>query len=187
MNVSIIIATYGENRWRELAEERALPSAQQQGCEVLIAPLLLTPAISYSKPHHKRLAPGKLLPKRTPDLHDGNHLVLGTLVPTDLFFAIGGFLDWNARTGNEFDDWDLWIRCMRAGAEIVQVPDAVYVHMEEPNSRHRTADRETKLMWQYEIGVTYFPDFYGPHWVKGHLRRDQTERMLQRRREKLGR
>lgn len=221
MTFTIIIATYGDSRWQELAESRALPSAQEQCCEVLIAhnpvgkrhtvrnglaeratgdylvfldaddrllpgyveamqraferesedggpPLLLTPAVSYTHPRHTKMAPGKLLKPRAPDLHDGNYLVLGTAVPTDLFLGLGGFQDWNARTGNEWDDWELWIRCIKAGAEVVQVPDAVYVHMQEPESRHRTADRNTALRWQYEIGVVHFPEHYGPNWIRMH-------------------
>ncbi len=221
MKTTICIATYGEYRWHELAQERALPSAEVQGCEVLIAhdsngtrhearnglaeratgdylcfldaddillpgyveamqrvyeresrddgtPLLLAPAVSYSAPEHTRLAPAKLLPKRMKDLRDGNCLVLGTLVPTDLFLRIGGFHDWNARTGNEFDDWDLWIRCLMAGAEVVDVPDATYVHMAEKSSKHRQADRATCLQWQYEIGAKHFPSFYHRKWIKSH-------------------
>lgn len=33
---SILIATYGDDWWRTLAQTRALPSAKNQGCEVLV-------------------------------------------------------------------------------------------------------------------------------------------------------
>lgn len=35
MDVTIIIGTYGDLRWAQLARERALPSAESQGCRVI--------------------------------------------------------------------------------------------------------------------------------------------------------
>ena len=34
-DVTILIATHGEHRWSELAQERAFPSAQEQDCQVV--------------------------------------------------------------------------------------------------------------------------------------------------------
>ena len=219
--ISILIASYGDPRWEELALEHAFPSAKSQGCEVLVGHdpegtrhgvrnalaenasgtwlcfldadddllpgyavamvdaidqlglghYLLTPSVSYAAPGARKHDP-ILLPIR--GIKSGNCLVLGTLVERSLFLELGGFHDWNARTGNEFDDWDLWIRCLAAGAEIVQVPDAVYVHRQSPESLNRNASRRTALGWQYEIGRKHFPHRYPENWIEQQLKRDEA-------------
>ena len=51
---------------------------------------------------------------------------------------------------NQWDDWDLWIRCVKAGAGIVKVPDAVYVaHVGD--SPHYTRTPEQTQAWLKEI------------------------------------
>lgn len=221
MSVTICIATYGNEIWEDLAWGHALPSAQDQGCEVLIAHdpegtrhgvrnalaqkakgdwlcfldgdddlfpdyvaameeeiqwisngrWLLTPAVSYSEVGSDDHNP-YLLRTTGDNLVHGNCLVLGTLVERDFFLELGGFGDWNARNGNEFDDWEFWIRCMKAGAKIKQVPDAVYVARLTPTSLNRNTDRRTALEWQYEIGHKHYPDYYKPGWVDSILKRD---------------
>lgn len=131
---------------------------------------LLTPAVSYlgapDHTHHPRLLP-------TIDIDKGNCLILGTLIERSLFFEVGGFHDWNARDGNEYDDWDLWIRCLAAGAKIVRVPKAVYVaHLTDSPSR--TTPRETTLRWQWEIGREHFPDIYDDGWIDRQLEEDMA-------------
>lgn len=37
MGVSVVVATYGDDRWHALAQERAIPSAQAQGVQVIHA------------------------------------------------------------------------------------------------------------------------------------------------------
>lgn len=80
---------------------------------------LLAPAVQYLD----RGAP--LGPARIPNAGlwpDTNECVIGTLVPRDLFLEVGGF-----RELPSLEDYDLWLRCVKAGARIVHVPDAVYV------------------------------------------------------------
>ena len=129
---------------------------------------LLTPAVSYlgasDLTHHPRLLP-------IIDIELGNCLILGTLIERDLFHEVGGFRDWNARDGNEYDDWDLWIRCIQAGAKIVRVPRAVYV-VHVTASPSRTTPRETTLKWQWEIGREHFPDIYDDGWIERQLEED---------------
>lgn len=53
---------------------------------------------------------------------DVNCAVIGTLVPRKLFLEVGGFDEEPI-----YEDWALWLRCMIAGAKLVQVPGAVYI------------------------------------------------------------
>jgi hypothetical protein len=222
VEVSILIGTWGKQHWADLAQQRALPSAQREPAEVLIEHVpdgcrhevrnglaekaskewlvfldaddelrqgyvagfehalaqatvngrryLLSPSVSYSVPGGPIKQP-KTLPKTDDLLLTGNCIVLGSGVQRDLFLEVGGFLDWNCRTGNEFDDWDLWIRCVKAGAKIVQAHRAVYVAWLENTSEHRKAQAYTKLRWQYEIGMTHDPEYYDGEWRRRYMRR----------------
>jgi glycosyltransferase involved in cell wall biosynthesis len=193
MSFSIVIATHGDSRWETLAMERALPSAMEQGCEVLIghnadgtrasvrnvlseeargdwiitldaddelAPgyvtamsnwsneyALLTPMVQYVK--RERAQKPKFWPEV--DLALGNWMVVGTAVPRDLLLEVGG---WRAFTSsgvlNEWDDWDLWIRCVQAGAGIVKVPEAVYVAHVGDSPHYRRTPATTRA-WLTEI------------------------------------
>jgi hypothetical protein len=73
-------------------------------------------------------------------LRQANWLVIGTLVHRDLFWEVGGFPE--AEHGLE--DWALWSKCVRAGAEIVKVPDAIYRYWANPQSMHRQMWRDKK-------------------------------------------
>jgi cellulose synthase/poly-beta-1,6-N-acetylglucosamine synthase-like glycosyltransferase len=94
---------------------------------------LLAPAVQYCD----RGRP--LGPARIPNLGlwpGTNECVIGTLVQRDLFLEVGGF-----RELPSLEDYDLWLRCVRAGARIVHVPDAVYVAHAGPAGRN--ADQST--------------------------------------------
>lgn len=201
MTFSIVIATHGEWKWRELAWSRAWPSTKNQGAEVLIDyvrkatraqvrnrlikeasgdwiitldaddelapgyvdamkkaydrdpgqlrhdPFLLTPMVQYVR--NGEADPPKFWPEC--DLAGGNWMVVGTAAPRELMLEVGG---WRSFTGsgvlNEWDDWDMWIRCVAAGAEIVKVPDAVYVaHVRD--SPHHSRTRAMTKAWLSEI------------------------------------
>lgn len=65
------------------------------------------------------------------DLRGGNFLVIGTAVRKILFDKVGGFYDEPA-----FEDYSLWLRCVKQGAEVSQTPDAIYsVTTTRPHSR----------------------------------------------------
>jgi len=206
LDVSILIATYGDESWEVLARSRALPSAQnQEPCEILIGhdpegtiasarnglseratgdwlcfldaddelgpgfiramqrvyerrrdtptvPPLLTPAVCYvNKGRHQqaRFLPGD-------DLSKNNFLVVGTLVQSDLFHSVGGFSDYP----HGFEDWSLWAKCWKAGAEIVRVKQAIYIAHIDPRSKHRMQWRDRK--WQLEmhekVAAELFPE-----------------------------
>lgn len=51
----------------------------------------------------------------------GNYMVIGTLVQRELFLEVGGFRNWEA-----YEDWDLWMRCVTAGAFDYLVEGAIY-------------------------------------------------------------
>lgn len=70
------------------------------------------------------------------NLLEANYIVIGAMVRTALFLEVGGF-----RSMAAWEDWDLWIRCWLAGAQIVAVPEAVYrVHI-RPLSRNVLVSR----------------------------------------------
>lgn len=77
------------------------------------------------------------LPNRGAPMTEMNHCCIGTAVPRDLFRTVGGF-----REGySPWEDWELFLRCIRAGARIHDVPDAVYVARVRTGSRHRSITR----------------------------------------------
>jgi len=207
LNVSIIIATYGDPSWLTMAEEKALPSAEAQDpFHVIIGhreegtiaearnrlageargdwlcfldaddelgpgyiqamqrayeqrgrddgtPPLLTPAVSYVRKGRKY--PPQFNDRGIPLTKD-NWLVVGTLVHRDLFMQVGGFSDYP----HGFEDWSLWAKCWKAGAEIVKVPQAVYIAHFNPRSKHRLQWRDRR--WQVEmhnkVAAELFPE-----------------------------
>lgn len=83
------------------------------------------------------------------DILMGNHMVIGTLVRRSLFTAVGGFADWPL-----YEDWDLWIRCMRRGAVPVTCSEAVYLITKRRNSRNEP-DLATKIKVSEAIRKQY--------------------------------
>jgi len=52
----------------------------------------------------------------------GNYMVIGTIINSHVFHAVGGFHELPA-----YEDWDLWLRCVyRAGCTPIKVSGAVY-------------------------------------------------------------
>lgn len=202
MKFSIVIASHGDDSWRDLAHSRAYPSAQgQDAYEILIkhdpngtrasvrnrllaratgdwivtldaddelAPgyigamqeaaenrsLLLTPRVQYVR---KRPEEPKFWPEV--DLRVGNWMVVGTAAPCSLMLQVGG---WRTFMGsgvlNEWDDWDMWIRCVQAGADIIKVPDAIYIaHIQASSNHHYRASRKARQFWLQEIQQANYP------------------------------
>ncbi len=190
MSISVIVATYGDRKWFDLGETRAVPSAFYQGAENIvsayteegtiafarnvaveqadgewllfldaddeIAPgyigamqraieqqpnatrLLFTPAVQTVRPNR---TPGPPSFFRQVPLRQANWLVIGTIIHKDLFWEVGGFHE--AEHGLE--DWALWSKCARVGAEVVKVPDAVYRYHANPDSMHRQLWRDKNV------------------------------------------
>lgn len=111
-------------------------------------PLLLTPAIQYvrnGKPSEPRFWP------ECP-LSDHNWMVCATAFPKQLFDRVGG---WRTFTGtgiyNEWDDWDLWLRMTKAGAQIVKVPNAIYIaHWNNKSAANRSSGPQRRR-WLEEV------------------------------------
>lgn len=197
MSISVLIATYGEESWAELALTRALPSAQHQGAlEILLGhdsegtiasarnglaeqasgewlcfldaddelgqgfipamqraserasrggwpPRLLTPAVRQirnGRPRGPFFFPAC-------EFTTGNWLIIGTLVQREFFLELGGFHEF----AHGLEDWNLWARCVRAGAEITKVPRAIYVAHYAPDSKHHQLSRDRPAyMKEYE-------------------------------------
>lgn len=79
-------------------------------------------------------------------LLQGNWLVVGALVRTDLVRQVGAWRDfaWS-------EDWDLWLRCHLAGASIEAMPAAIYRAHVRPDSRNRAASLQTRLTAHHAI------------------------------------
>lgn len=114
---------------------------------------LLTPMVAYVQ-NGRRKAP-RWWPQI--DLRLGNWMVVGTVLPKAMFDWVGGWRHLNA-TGvtNEYDDWELWIRCVGSGAQMVKAKDAIYIAHIAPTSPHRTVSTAQKQAWFKEVSDLHF-------------------------------
>jgi glycosyltransferase involved in cell wall biosynthesis len=103
---------------------------------------LLAPAVEYVYPD----GPGEQLytrrPPAIPNKHHPmpplNHCVVATVVSRRMFNLAGGFIAdyW------PWSDYELWLRCCRHGARVVEVPDAVYrVHVNTASDNNTLSAR----------------------------------------------
>lgn len=116
--------------------------------------LLLTPAVSHTRSNKRRCA--IFLPEKP--LSDNNWLVIGTLIRRDLFWKIGGFLE---EDPHGLEDWSLWTRAAAAGAQVVKVPDAVYVAHTRRLSSHALYARNPEYGREYtRIRRAAWPELY---------------------------
>lgn len=201
-SVAVIVGTFGDDCWAELASERAIPSAEAEGVPVThhhgeIKPSygeslgmcrnagarqtdaewllfldaddeirpgffeameratgdLRTPAVEYVRPQQGPARP-MFWPEK--DIRDSNYLIVSTLLRAKMFWDVGGF-----RKVDLWEDWDLWIRCLKAGAVVTRVPDAICrVHI-NPQSKHRRGStRAEKERAHHEIRQFNFPELY---------------------------
>jgi len=88
-----------------------------------------------------------LIPRQ--EILSQNWMVIGTLVKASTFTKVGGFADWPI-----YEDWDLWIRCHRAGAGFATQPEAVYLITRSENSRN-SQDRDIQVKYFNEIRKQY--------------------------------
>lgn len=86
-------------------------------------------------------------------LPEGNWLLIGAAVRTELVREVGGWRDFEWS-----EDWDLWLRCYRAGASFELIPDAIYRAHVRPDSRNRGASREVRLAAHRAIYEANFPE-----------------------------
>lgn len=187
MDVSVVVATFGDQSWVELAKERAIPSALAFDVPVIAVhddtlhdarntgmrmvdtewicfldaddelepgyfDHLATGIADLRVPSVRYVANGSEATPRVPTvaghahhctaecLPFGNYMVIGTLAPTALVRRLGGFRDfpWS-------EDWDLWVRCWKAGASVETIPSAVYRAHVRPDSRNRAPKAAERL------------------------------------------
>lgn len=116
-------------------------------CETLTSAdgQLRVPAVQYVQPDGRR--PPPYIPCVAGHTHDctadclehGNWCVVGTMCPTDLLRDVGGWREWPV-----YEDWDLFLRCWRAGATVHRVPDATYIAYVNRQSRNRLPPMNAK-------------------------------------------
>lgn len=73
-------------------------------------------------------------------LTEGNWIVIGAVARTKVLRYVGGFRDYPM-----YEDFDLWVRCWKAGASIEAVPGAIYRAYVREDSRNRAPDAAEKL------------------------------------------
>lgn len=91
-------------------------------------------------------------------LLDGNHLVIGTMMPRADFLAVGGFRELWA-----WEDWDLFIRLWLRGLRDEPIPEAIYrVHVQQgsrndlPDGRGGVTEERRRVLKLYsEIRALY--------------------------------
>jgi len=196
LDVTVAVATFGDDGWRTLAEERAIPSAERLGVPVVHAHArtlhdarnealamvgtewvchldaddelepgyfdamadgacdLRAPAVRYVTVLGPDVQPK--VPRVAGHDHDctgecldaGNWLVVGALARTELVRSVGGWRDWPI-----YEDWDLWLRCWRAGATVEAAPEAVYRAHVRPRSRNRGMPQAARMWWHQRIAL----------------------------------
>lgn len=70
-----------------------------------------------------------MIPER--NIFESNYIVIGAMCEKDAFMDVGGFEDYPA-----LEDWDLWLKLIRNGASVVEVPEAIYMVHVSQNSRN---------------------------------------------------
>lgn len=103
------------------------------------------PAVRYVRGHS---ADWPKMPRVAGHAHDcvgaclpqGNWLVVGAAVRTELMHRIGGWRDYPV-----YEDWSTWLRCHLAGATIEAIPQAIYRAHVRPRSRNRSGSHELKM------------------------------------------
>lgn len=199
LDATICIGTFGDQKWIDLAERRAIPSAEAQGVHVIhqhaetlakarnnalrqvdtewtvvldaddeldqnflnalsgASADLRAPSVRYVRPGHlgrpamPRVA-GHTHACTADCLVEGNWLVIGTAVRTELLREVGGFEEWPWS-----EDWALWLKCHLAGASVEAVPDAIYIAHWSRASRNRAPDRAFTNRVHHEIVDALMP------------------------------
>ncbi len=113
---------------------------------------LLTPSVQYVRGTTRKQAP-MIWPEM--EITKGNWMIIGTVVPRDLFLEVGGFREYEWS-----EDWALWAMCLEAGADVIKVPTAVYTAYVQMRSRNRNKPRRLILYWHQKIGSDIWPHLY---------------------------
>lgn len=82
------------------------------------------------------LDPFPMLHRQKWPLHRQNYLTIGSPIRRDMFNEVGGFDEWPV-----LEDWALWLKCDKAGAQFDEIPDAIY-YINDDHTRSRTLDND---------------------------------------------
>lgn len=181
MDVTVCIGTFGEESWKRLAEERAIPSAQAPVIHVHADELHEARNEAASRATSEWLcfldADDELAPGYFDAMDTGTADLRGPAVQyvhargpqppkvwPDIGLENGNHLVLGTCIKRErfhavggfhdyplYEDWDLWLRCHLAGATHETIPEAVYIAHFRADSRNRAPSRQTKLHWHREI------------------------------------
>jgi glycosyltransferase involved in cell wall biosynthesis len=202
VSIAVLVATYGDRSWHNLAKERAIPSAVSQAPELVVvhedagtlagarnraAAKAISPTLVFLDADDE-LAPGYIeafrgalaaldsrgmvggdlrrgqsllvprvqwiaadgsekepeFPNRQAGMEALNHCVIGTAVPRDLFLKVGGF----RADLPIYEDWALFLACVRGGARLVDVSGAIYRAFERKDSRNKPGPDTYETYWQ---------------------------------------
>lgn len=71
------------------------------------------------------------------DIRVSNYIVIGAMFRREMFLEVGGF----DSSLSALEDWDLWLKMVLKGAEVVDVPSAIYrIHVSEGSRNMSTSD-----------------------------------------------
>jgi glycosyltransferase involved in cell wall biosynthesis len=80
-------------------------------------------------------------------LLEGNYIVVGAAVRTELAKEVGGW--WEEQI---YEDWSLWLRCYQAGASFEHIDGAVYGFHSRPDSRNHSGEAyNDRHIWHRRI------------------------------------
>lgn len=181
MDVTVCIGTFGEERWKELAQERAIPSAQAPVIHVHADELHEARNEAASRATTEWLcfldADDELAPNYFDAMDTGSADLRGPAVQyvhrgkpqppmvwPDIGLESGNHLVLGTCITRDrfqaiggfhdyplYEDWDLWLRCHLAGATHETISEAVYIAHHRADSRNRAPSRQTKLHWHRQI------------------------------------
>ena len=191
MDISIVIATYGDVMWKEIAGRAMMSAATQarvihvhgesladarnkgldmveteyvihlDADDVLLpgyvnamlratadvrVPMVRNMHNNYREPYWPRVY-GHLHRCEPACLLEGNYIVVGAAVRTELARLVGGWWDEPI-----YEDWSLWLRCQQAGASFEYVPEAIYGFHKSPDSRNHSGPAyRDRHLWHHRI------------------------------------
>jgi cellulose synthase/poly-beta-1,6-N-acetylglucosamine synthase-like glycosyltransferase len=87
-------------------------------------------------------------------LIQGNYIVIGAAVRTELARQVGGWWDEEI-----YEDWSLWLRCQQAGATFEHIPEAVYGFHSRRDSRNHSGEAyNERHLWHQRILASILGD-----------------------------
>lgn len=114
---------------------------------------LRTPAVEYVRPGRGPARP-MFWPEK--DIRDSNYLIVSTLIRREMFWQQSGFQPFDL-----YEDWALFSACIKQGATVERVPDAICRVYIDPHSKHRRgSSREDKLRNHEAVRRSVWPELY---------------------------